>query len=100
MNQAEKFAVEAQLRETGRRLNEVSEFYGALSLDAQARDEMREAMDGYSLATTRIMDLLANAIRIGRDTSARDDAEIQRNHRMRLAAMSTLMGIAAEAAIH
>jgi len=100
MNEAEKFAVEAQLRETSRRLSEVSEFYGALELDGQARDEMREAMQGYSIATKRIMDLLANAITVGREPSARDDAEIQRNHRMRLGAMARLMGFAAQPPVH
>ena len=100
MNDAEKSAVEAQLNETSRRLREVAKFYGAIPLDGQVRDEMREAMRGYSLATTRIMDLLADAIRLGREPSARDDAEIQRNHRMRLAAMARLTGIAARAPAH
>jgi len=100
MNEAEKFAVEAQLRETSRRLSEVSEFYGALELDGRARDDMREAMQDYSTATQRIMDLLANAITVGREPSARDDAEIQRNHRMRLAAMARLIGFAAQPAVH
>ena len=100
MNEAEKFAVEAQLRETSRRLNEVSEFYGALDLDGRAREEMWEAMQGYSTATQRIMDLLANAISVGREPSARDDAEIQRNHRLRLAAMARLMGFAVQPPIH
>ncbi|MBS0452303.1 MAG: hypothetical protein JSS14_13425 [Proteobacteria bacterium] len=94
MNEAEKSAVEAQLRETRRRLSEVSEFYWALPLRGQVRDEMRDAMNRYSLATTRIMDLLGNAVRLGREPSDGDDAEIQRNHRMRLAAMANLMGIA------
>ena len=100
MNDAERIAVEAQLRETGRRLCEVSEFYGALRLEGQVRDEMQEAMRGYSTATTRIMDLMANAIRMGHEPSARDDAEIQRSHRMRLAAMARLMGIAARMPAH
>lgn len=100
MNDVERIAVEAQLRETSRRLCEVSEYYGALALDGQVRDEMREAMRGYSVATTRIMDLLGNAVRMGREPSARDDAEIQRNHRMRLAAMARLMGFAAQARAH
>ena len=100
MNEAEKSAVQAQLTETSRRLSEVSRFYGAIPVEGQVRDEMREAMRGYSLATTRIMNLLADAIRMGREPSARDDAEIQRNHRMRLAAMARLTGIAARAPAH
>jgi len=100
MNEAEKFAVEAQLRETSRRLSQVSEFYGALDLDGQVRDEMREAMEGYSVATQRIMDLLVNAITLGREPSVKDDAEIQRNHRMRLAAMARLVGIAPHPSTH
>lgn len=100
MNDAEKSAVQAQLSETSRRLCEVSEFYGAIQLHGQDRDEMREAMHGYSLATIRIMDLLSDAVKMGREPSARDDAEIQRNHRMRLAAMARLTGFAAQALSH
>src|SRR5689334_17008016 len=100
MNDAERIAVEAQLDETSRRLHEVSAFYGALPLDGQARAELQEAMHGYALATTRIMDLLAHAIRRGREPTSKDDAEIQRNHRMRFAAMARLAGIAAQATVH
>ncbi|MBS0340015.1 MAG: hypothetical protein JSS56_05780 [Proteobacteria bacterium] len=99
MNEAEKIAVEVQLRETRRRLSEVSAFYGALALNGPTREELREAMSGYFRATTRIIELLAHAIRVGREPSARDDAEIERNHRMRLAAMAALSGIAHRAAV-
>ena len=100
MNEAEKFAIEAQLRETRRRLSDVSKFYGALPLRGPASEELREAMSGYSRATTRIIDLMANALRTDREPSVGEDAEIQRNHRMRLAAMARLTGIAAQASAH
>ena len=100
MNEAERIAVEAQLHETSRRLDEVSAFYGALPLNGQARIDMQEAMRGYSLATTRIIHLMAHALRRERQPSSRDDAEIQRNHRMRFAAMATLTGIAAQASAY
>ena len=100
MNEAEKSAVEAQLHETSRRLNEVSEFYSALCLHGQAHDDMCEAMQGYRTATQRIMDLLAKAVTISREPSSLDDAEIQRNHRIRLAAMARLAGIAAQPLAH